>query len=295
MIKVFVVQNPVAGVHSANRVENLLRSRLDDLGWDYELYQTKKGDSVVDITARAREEGFEMFIAAGGDGTVSAVASALVGSDLPLFILPAGTGNGLARDLNLPLRLENSINAIGKKHDIQGIDAMQIGERYFLLNLSVGLTPAALKLTDRKEKRRLGRLAYILAGLRALVGIQPVNFKLTIDGEGYHFRASELILFNSVTLGNPGRFLELGIENDDGKLELFIFQSRTILDYLRVFWNFLIRRPQTDPDLIRFSVHHSLRLEAVQALEVQADGDLIGYTPVEVTVLQRTIKIVVPN
>ncbi len=172
---------------------------------------------------------------------------------------------------------------------------MQIGERYFLLNLSVGLTPAALKLTDRKEKRRLGRLAYILAGLRALVGIQPVNFKLTIDGEGYHFRASELILFNSVTLGNPGRFLELGIENDDGKLELFIFQSRTILDYLRVFWNFLIRRPQTDPDLIRFSVHHSLRLEAVQALEVQADGDLIGYTPVEVTVLQRTIKIVVPN
>ena len=295
MIKVFVVQNPVAGVHSANRVENLLRSRLDDLGWDYELYQTKKGDSVVDITARAREEGFEMFIAAGGDGTVSAVASALVGSDLPLFILPAGTGNGLARDLNLPLRLENSINAIGEKHDIQGVDAMQIGERYFLLNLSAGLTPAALKLTDRKEKRRLGRLAYILAGLRTLVGIQPVNFKLTIDGEGYHFRASELILFNSVTLGNPGRFLELGIENDDGKLDLFIFQSRTILDYLRVFWNFLIRRPQTDPDLIRFSVHHSLRLEAVQALEVQADGDLIGYTPVEVTVLQRTIKIVVPN
>ena len=238
---------------------------------------------------------FDVFVAAGGDGTVSAVASALAWSGIPLLIIPSGTGNGLARDLNLPLKLEKAADLLDPPHHVRVVDGMKIGGRFYLLNVSAGLTPSALKLTDRKEKQRFGRLAYIFAGFRALLGIQPVTFQLTIDGTHHEIRASEMILMNSISLGSTGRFLDLGIENDDGVMDLFIIQSRTFLDYLRVFWNFLFRRPQIDPDIKRFAVRDSLILEAAQSLEVQADGDLIGYTPLHVEVCPQAVKMIIPS
>jgi len=284
------------------------------LQWEYEYYQTSKEESVLQVVLQAREQEFgstqasqkaalpqlsrvhfDVFVAAGGDGTVSAVASALAWSGIPLLIIPSGTGNGLARDLDIPLKLEKAADLLDPPHQFQGVDGMKIGDRFYLLNVSAGLTPAALKLTDRKEKQRFGRRAYIFAGLRALLGIQPVTFWLTIDGTHYEIRASEMILMNSISLGSTGRFLELGIENDDGVMDLFIIQSRTFLDYLRVFWNFLLRRPQIDPDVKRFPVRDSLILEAAHSLEVQADGDLIGYTPLHVEVCPQAVKMIVPS
>lgn len=291
----------------------MIRQKLEDLQWEYEFYQTSNEESVVQVASQARENGFgsvqrdhkgnltelpatpfDVFVVAGGDGTVSAVASALAWSGIPLLIIPSGTGNGLARDLKLPLKLEKAADLLDHPHHVQGVDGMKVGARFFLLNVSAGLTPAALKLTDRKEKQRFGRLAYIFAGFRALLGIQPVTFMLTIDGGNHEIQASEMILMNSISLGSTGRFLELGIENDDGVMDLIIIQSRTYLDYVRVFWNFLLRRPQTDPDVKRFSVREFLTVEAAQSLEVQADGDLIGYTPLHVEVCPQAVKMIVP-
>ena len=299
------MHNPVAGIHSAAKVEKLIRQKLKDLQWEYECYQTSSEEPVVEVVTQAREFGsrsaaqehrehFDVFVAAGGDGTVSAVASALAWSGIPLLIVPCGTGNGLARDLKLPLKLEKAADLLDHPDHVQGVDGIKIGDRFYLLNVSAGLTPAALKLTDRREKQRFGRLAYIFAGFRALLGIQPVTFELSIDGQHHEIRASEMILMNSISLGSTGRFLELGIENDDGVMDLIIIQSRTFLDYLRVFWNFLLRRPQTDPDVKRFSVYNSLILDASQSLEVQADGDLIGYTPLHVEVCPQAIQVIVP-
>lgn len=308
-----MVQNPVSGIHSSEKVEYLIRQKLETLAWEYEYHQTSDQESVVAVVTQAlknglaaavadqqtiglddRRQAYDLIVAAGGDGTVSAVASALAWSDIPLLILPSGTGNGLARDMSIPLRLDKAAELLTPPHHVQEIDGIKIAGRLYLLNVSAGLTPAALKLTDRKEKQRFGRMAYIFAGFRALLGIQPVTFQLTIDGIDHQIQASEMILMNSISLGSTGRFLELGIENDDGVMDLFIIQSRTIMDYLRVFWNFLLRRPQADTDVIRFSVRQSLVLDAVQSLEVQADGDLIGYTPLQVEVVPQAVKIIVP-
>ena len=306
------MHNPVAGIHSADKVEKLIRQKLQVLQWEYEFYQTRSGEPVVEVVTKARAFGFrstfgnqkssspipsdpfDVFVAAGGDGTVSAVASALAWSGIPLLIIPCGTGNGLARDLKLPLKLEKAADLLDHPDHVHAVDGIKIGERLYLLNVSAGLTPAALKLTDRREKQRFGRLAYIFAGFRALLGIQPVTFQLKIDGKQHEIRASEMILMNSISLGSTGRFLELGIENDDGVMDLIIIQSRTVLDYLRVFWNFLLRRPQTDPDVKRFPVYSSLTIDASQSLEVQADGDLIGYTPLHIEVCPQAIMMIVP-
>ena len=118
-----MVQNPVSGIHSSEKVEYLIRQKLETLAWKYEYHQTSDQESVVAVVTQAlknglaaavadqqtiglddRRQAYDLIVAAGGDGTVSAVASALAWSDIPLLILPSGTGNGLARDMSIPLR-----------------------------------------------------------------------------------------------------------------------------------------------------------------------------------------------
>ena len=295
MPKVFVVQNPVAGIHNAKRVSNIIQHYIEEKGWEYKFHLTREDEDVALVVADAVMEGYDLFLAAGGDGTVSMVATGLKGTNLPMAIIPVGTGNGMARDLKIPLTLHESVGVLADLESVRMLDAMEVGDQYYLLNLSVGLTPLALKESKREEKRKLGMLAYFMAGIKAFVGIQPVSYTLEIDGKNHSFRASEVMLMNSFVLGDTGRILGLDIVVDDGILDLFVIEARTVLDYLRVLWFVLIGKPQHDPDLTRFQVRESLSISARRLLEIQADGELIGYTPLRVKMVPQAVKMVVPK
>lgn len=295
MARVLIIQNPVAGTQPAEEVTNALHSFFSKTEWDYHVHLTKKGEDISKLISSSVINGFDFFIAAGGDGTISSVASGLAAYKIPFGILPVGTGNGLARDLKIPLHLDRALELVYEKPAVKFIDAIEVGEKCYLLNLSVGFTPLALEQTDRDQKQKLGRMAYILAGLRSLAGVQPATFFLELDGEKMNFKASELLLLNSITIGDPGRYLKLGIENDDGILDLFIIQSKTILNYFRVFLNIIFRKQNQDPDLVRLEVKKSLCIRGRRLLQVQADGDLLGYTPVEVKLAPSAIGIIVPE
>lgn len=294
MKKVFVVQNPVSGTHSSKKVTGLIEKYLSEKGWDFKFHFTTKDEDVALVVTDAVSKGFELFLAVGGDGTVSMVATGLKDTDLPLAIIPSGTGNGMARDLQIPLSLEKAIAVLDDPDSVRMLDAMEVNGKHYLLNLSVGLTPRALKESTREEKRKLGRLAYLLAGLKTFVGIQPVNYILEIDGEKMFSRASEVILMNSFTLGETGRFLGLNINVDDGILDLFVIEAKTAFDYLRVLLNLVLKKPQLDPDVERYEVRKSLAITARRQLEVQADGELIGYTPVSLRLIPHSVRVVVP-
>ncbi len=295
MKKVFVVQNPVSGKHSPKKVTGLIEKYLSEKGWTFDFHYTEQDEDVAQVVSDAVAKGFDLFLAAGGDGTVSMVATGLKDTDLPLAIIPSGTGNGMARDLQIPLSLEKAITLLDHPDSIRMLDAMEVNGRHYLLNLSVGLTPRALKESTREEKKKLGMLAYLLAGFKSFVGIQPVNYNLEIDGEEIYSRASEVILMNSFTLAETGRFLGLNIIVDDEVLDLFVIEAKTALDYLRVFMNVFLRKPHLDPDVERFEVRESLVITAHRQLEVQADGELIGYTPVSVKLLPRSVRVIVSS
>ncbi|MCB2180283.1 diacylglycerol kinase family lipid kinase [bacterium] len=295
MPKVFVVQNPVAGTHSAERVTSVIRKFIDEMRWESKFHFTREDEDVALVVADAVTEGYDLFLAAGGDGTVSMVATGLKGTNLPMAIIPVGTGNGMARDLKIPLMLHDAVGVLENLDSVRMLDAIEVGDQYYLLNLSVGLTPLALKESKREEKRKLGMIVYFMAGIKAFVGIQPVTYTLKIDGKDHFFRASEVMLMNSFVLGDTGRILGLDIVVDDGVLDLFVIEARTFLDYLRVLWFVIIGKPQRDPDLTRFQVRESLSISARRLLEVQADGELIGYTPLSLRLIPQAVKMVVPK
>ena len=109
MKKVFIIQNPVAGTQPAEDVVAAIEDYFKAQECEFKIHQTEEDENVAEIVARAKTEGFDLFVAAGGDGTVSDVATELVGGKIPMAILPVGTGNALARDLNIPVKPKNAL------------------------------------------------------------------------------------------------------------------------------------------------------------------------------------------
>src|SRR5690606_31252171 len=120
----------------------------------------------------AIDAGAQLVIAAGGDGTVSAVADGLIGSDVPMGILPLGTANVLARELGLPLDPDATCAVLASSRETATLDVMRVGGRPFFTQVGVGLDSLMIRDTDTEAKQRLGRLAYLWTAAERLAGFQ---------------------------------------------------------------------------------------------------------------------------
>jgi diacylglycerol kinase family enzyme len=162
--RIFVVLNPMAGSANAADVRQALARQLgEQIQADF--YETT-GDQAEDIVAIVRAElanNPSVVVAAGGDGTISQVAEALIGTDTCLGIIPVGTANIFARELNIPFDLEAACALLNGQPHTTSVDAMKVGEQYFVLQIGIGIDSLMIRDTDRQSKRRFGRAAYILS------------------------------------------------------------------------------------------------------------------------------------
>ena len=180
------------------------------------------------------KQGFKLFISAGGDGTLSSVIDGLVGTDLPLVIIPTGTWNALARALDIPLQIDPAIDLLFQPHRIQTLDAMDVGGNYFVLSVSAGIGALAMKDVERKDKRRLGKLADLRKAVAELLEFRSYPFEVKIDDTTTKFRASELMVANTSILGIKALRLDPSIRMDDGKLNVCRIYANTLTEYLKL-------------------------------------------------------------
>jgi predicted polyphosphate/ATP-dependent NAD kinase len=120
--KALVVLNPVAGNSDASIVRQALEENLGNGDWYYEIYETTGQERLADVVRAALGQDFDVFVAAGGDGTVSGVVNGLIHSKHPLGIIPVGTGNTLARELDIPLNIEDALGILIGEHEVRTID-----------------------------------------------------------------------------------------------------------------------------------------------------------------------------
>ncbi len=292
MRRALVVLNPRAGGSDADRVrEAVARAAAGGLHCDVHVITPE--EPVTAAVRAALAGGPDLVAAAGGDGTVSAVAAALVHMDVPLGIIPVGTGNILARDLGIPLDLESALQLLCGPHHTRTLDAMQVGEQYFLLSIGVGLSAVMMRDTTTADKRRLGRLAYLLRGLQALLGFQPRRFTVTVDGKVNRVRAAEVVVANSSTAGSVSIRWGPHIHPDDGVLDVCIVRARVPLDYFKIAWN-LLRRQKRDPRLRFLRAADRILITCGRPLPVEADGDWIGHTPLHIRLVPGAVQVIVP-
>lgn len=293
MADTFVVLNPVAGNARPQRIYAALAKHLP--AESYEVYETT-GQEDLPALVRARcEEGFHTVIAIGGDGTVGSVAAGLVGTQVRLGVVPAGTGNVLAHDAGIPERLDDALALIVDGAHTMALDAMQLDDTYAFLNVSLGLSVGVLRDADPKRKRKLGRLAYVWSGIKnlAAVGIQTVQ--LTVDGEPCSLRASEVLVTNCPSLGAPELSLSGEVRMDDGRIEVVTFRARHLVDYIRIMLDLVLRRARQRRNVRTFQVFSEVAIETNGQAQVQVDGDLIGrQTPITVRVVPGAVRLIAP-
>jgi YegS/Rv2252/BmrU family lipid kinase len=289
----FVVLNPVAGTTDPERLERRIIRRFESSGWTLEIHRTEAQEQIPKIVSQAVESRPDMVVAVGGDGTVSEVADGLVGTGVPLGLIPAGTGNVLARDLEIPLMSPRAIRLLVGPHKTREIDALRINDRHFFLNVSIGTSAAAMHDTKRDEKRQFGFLAYIGTGIQKLLGVQPTHFTLQVDGRTHRANASDVIIANSGILGFPAFRLGEEIAIDDGRMGICIIRARTAWDYIRLMWDALLGRPQRDPRYHCLTATEQITVSSDPALPVQGDGDPIGHGSLEAVIVPKALKVIV--
>jgi YegS/Rv2252/BmrU family lipid kinase len=293
---VFIVFNPVAGTTDAEQFRTLLADRFQARGRPYELYETTGADDedVAALVRAAYKRGVRCFAAAGGDGTVSAVADGLAHSEATLAILPVGTANVLARELGIPADAAGAVELLLDAPAIRPIDVMRVGKQLFVLHIAVGITSLMHRDTSREAKRRFGRLAYVATALRWIFDFQPQRFSLVIDGERHRRDASTVVAANGTTLGvQPFTWAEDG-DPGDGVVELIVVRANALRDYLGLAWSTLTSRHRHNPRIKIFKVKRTISISTRKALPVQGDGELIGDTPVQIEIEPAALRIVVP-
>ncbi|NPV09711.1 MAG: diacylglycerol kinase family lipid kinase [Anaerolineae bacterium] len=292
--KLFVVLNPRGGHADPAAVRQALRAHLRPPQWLCDIYEVTGSEDLVPVVRQAVEEGCHAVAAAGGDGTVSAAANGLVGTRVPLAILPVGTGNSMARELGLPLSLDRACALIAGAHQVRAIDLMKVGERYYCLNVSAGLSGQAMRDTTGESKHRYGIVAYVITALRALAGFQPRRFFLEIDGRYVSSRGSDVLVVNGTTpvhsLVRPG----LATQLDDGRLGVYVIRARTLLDYAILAWVLVWGLERGDPRVRVYEATRSVTIQARPPAVVQGDGEGIGETPVTVSLVRQALRVIVP-
>ena len=291
--RVLVVLNPSSGRGRADEAEGTIRTALEETGAVFEIRRTGGVDDAHDWAAAAADEGFDVVLAAGGDGTVTAVAHGLLESDspLPLGVVPMGTGNGLARVLLLPMDPASAIAALALG-TVSAIDVVEVVEPVratALLFLGAGLDADINRDADARAKARFGFLAYVGATARNLVRLRPHRVKITLDGVRHDVLAHTVSMFNAGRLVLSG--VPIGPDTDphDGLLDVAVLRSSN-------FWRALggvarlITRAGSRALLDRAS---EVRIEALPPLPVHLDGDVVGTTPLVARVRTRALKVIV--
>ena len=293
---IFTILNPVAGRSGDEDIHKLLDQELTEAGIDYEIYETTGEEDVSQICRQARERGFDIVVAAGGDGTVSAVLNGVVRSEVPMGILPVGTGNGLARALKIPLNIQEALQTITGDHEILNLDTMRVGERHYVLNVSIGISSRAMKDTPADEKQSKGMLAYVQTILEDLDNVETSRFQLTLDGHELQVDASEVLISNGELLKQPPFLFGTRETMSDGHLNINILKAKQTREYLQLAWDLLVDPKKSKSGLKDLTVREKVRIQVSgEPQPAQADGELIGESPLEVVLVPESVYVIAPR
>lgn len=293
-----IVYNPIKV--DMRKLEKAVAHAETAAGWGKShWFETRKDDWGQGGARRALAARADVVIAAGGDGTVRAVAEGLRDSGVPLALLPSGTGNLLARNLDLPLNsIEHSVltafTGADRRIDL-GIaeitrpDGM-VEENVFLVMAGLGLDAKMIAMTDSKLKKAVGWLAYVDAGVRALPSLKPVRLRYSVDDE-----AEKQLSVHTILIGNcgalPGGILLIpDAKPDDGLLDVAALRPQGKFGWLRVWnkvtWeNGVLRKTAAGRKIIDLTRDvkdvsyfqcRSLRISVDEPQEFQLDGDEFG-------------------
>lgn len=309
-----LIMNPTSGNDEPNSMKlPEIVEALESEGIRAELTFTKPEESPASIAEQAVQEGYDLVIVGGGDGTVSEVAKGLLYTSIPLGIIPIGTYNNIARSLNLPNDVSEACQVISHGQ-VKAIDVGQANnQHYFFEAAGVGLDAVLFPLGEEIKGGRWERMIQV-ARLAMSYAPQPLTIELDrtlAQARSQSIRAPRFIQRHQLSRHKLSRLAMLVvIANapyygtgftvapeaiiDDGLLTISIFRNFSKWELLRHFWSISRGQYHYSPKIETYSVAEAT-LSSKAKLPVHLDGHIIGTLPTTLKVCQHALKVIVPS
>jgi YegS/Rv2252/BmrU family lipid kinase len=274
------------------------RTRLEAAGWSVDDAVVETKGRLRRDTARAAKAGVDVVVAVGGDGAVLQVVQSLAGTKVALGIIPMGTGNLLAGNLEIPKGIEDAVKVLtsGGRRRID-LGRLTVGGKrtMFAVACGVGFDAEVMKATDPDQKLRLGKLAYVASAIRRQGQVHDVSHEVTLDGVRKSMEATQVLVANFGRMG-PAMKARLEVEPDDGLLDVLVIRASGPLGGLLAGWEALRQdAPGESPEGHVFRARaRKVRISTAERRLVETDGSVVGKTPIRVSVRPAALTVIVP-
>ncbi len=285
MRKILIILNPAAHSERARSAVDRIRAMA---GGRASIETTGRAGEARSIASRAAEQGFDVVVAAGGDGTINEVVNGLAGSPTALGVLPVGTMNVFAAELGLPGRLRDAWRVI-ERGQIRVIDLARANRHYFVQLAGVGLDAQVVKETTWASKRAFGPLSYIYS-MAQIASRKPPQ--LTLETESRTVHGSFVLIGNGRFYGGPIAFFDKA-RVDDGLLDVLVFKKVGHLDLARYFAHILMGQHTKLSDVEYFQAKKVL-ITCDDPTPVEVDGELATELPVTFRISSKKLRVLAP-
>jgi diacylglycerol kinase (ATP) len=290
-----LIFNPVSGQGNPDQALAQIKDILEPQ-MHLAIHFTSPDVSPEELAKEAIEAKADLIIASGGDGTVSAVAGALIGTNIPLGVIPRGTANAFSVALGIPTGLQAACETI-LAEVTRVVDAARCNGLPMVLLAGIGFEAETVERASREAKDRLGVLAYLLAGAQQLREQQAFSTTIEIDGEVNEFQASAITVANAAP---PTSVLAQGfglVDAHDGLLEVTIAAPVTVTQAIGAMFHLwsasLVKSAPNRDDIISLRTNR-IKVTTDPPQKVVVDGEIIGTTPVEIECIPNGLTMIIP-
>lgn len=288
--RLLIIVNPAAGQRSRKKFDHVV-SALRRNNMVVDIRETRYPGHGRLVARKYVDHGYDMIVAAGGDGTINDVLNGIYPRQIPFGLIPLGTVNVLAREINLTSRMENIVDCLVKGHVRPCWPGISNGQ-YFFLMVSVGLDSLAVAHVNTALKAIIGRAAYVLSFIREVIRSRNITCQVTADGKTYP--ASNVIITNGRLYG--GQYIcapEARME--DRLLYLVLAEKTGRLNALKYAFLMLRQKyPACGSVSIRPVTKAVIKCD-IDQMPVQIDGDNGGGLPVEISLSDSPVNLVCPD
>lgn len=291
MRRALLVWNGLSGPREEARRDRIVE--LLGVTLELETHELGEGESGQGIAEAAIARGVEIVIAAGGDGTVSACASAMIGTVAALGIVACGTSNSIARALGLPTDLDAACEVI-TTGTTRRIDIARVNGRPMVLLASLGFHAETIETTSSDAKSTLGKLAYVLRGIERLAEFESFDVRIETERGNFELRAMALTVAN---FAPPDTIFAQGAAEllpDDGWLDLTVVAAETALEAVAAGIDLAtsaITGTEAQGAHVGTTRCTRARITTEPPQRVLVDGDMIGTTPIDVEIVPLGLSI----
>lgn len=287
--KIVFIINPIAGKRKHKNIEGVVLQLLSKR-WDPIVIETEYAGHAGEIVSKYISKEIKYFVAVGGDGTVNEVASVVFKHKAALGIIPCGSGNGLARTLNIPLKLEKAIECINERK-IRKIDAGTINNHNFFCTCGVGFD-AKIGAKFAKQTTR-GFSTYLKTTIKEFYKYKAKKYKIKIDGEKINRQAFLISIANAGQYGNNA-YIAPKAKIDDGVLEICVLKPFPLYQSLGIGMRLFARNMNKSKYLETIKGKKILFREK-KKYSFHIDGDPIKLMgPVKINIVPKSLKIITP-